>query len=77
MATNRVAISNHNLEETSEEGDSSSKPDDSEYPTGITLALHFLSLCLGVFRVTLDGTTIATAIPTITLQFNSLSGDAW
>ncbi|KUJ07065.1 MFS general substrate transporter [Mollisia scopiformis] len=47
------------------------------YPTGMTLILIFVSLCTSTFLVTLDGTIIATAIPTITSQFNSLNGVSW
>jgi MFS family permease len=47
------------------------------YPTGLTLVLIFVSLCTTTFLVALDGTIIATAIPTITAQFNSLDQVSW
>lgn len=54
------------------------KTDDNvEYPKGLRLALIFTSLVLAVFLVALDATIIATAIPTITSQFNSLSDVSW
>ena len=40
--------------------------DDSRYPSGLPLFLIFLSLYTTTFLVALDGTVIATAIPTIT-----------
>lgn len=45
--------------------------------TGTRLAFILLALCTTVFLVALDGTILATAIPTITNQFNSLSDIAW
>lgn len=51
--------------------------DDIEYPHGLKLGLVTLSLCLAVFLVALDNTIIATAIPKITDQFNSLGDVGW
>ncbi|KAH0428044.1 major facilitator superfamily transporter [Colletotrichum camelliae] len=48
-----------------------------EYPTGIRLALIILGLAMAVFLVFLDMTLIATAIPAITNQFNSLQHVGW
>lgn len=48
-----------------------------EYPHGLKLALVTLSLCLAVLLVALDNTIIATAIPKITDQFNSLGDVGW
>ncbi|EME50120.1 hypothetical protein DOTSEDRAFT_59249 [Dothistroma septosporum NZE10] len=50
---------------------------ESEYPSGLRLALIFTSLVLAVFLVALDATIIATAIPTITSEFNSLLDVSW
>jgi len=50
---------------------------DVEYPQGLKLGLITLSICLAVFLVALDNTIIATAIPKITDQFNSLSDVGW
>jgi hypothetical protein len=46
-----------------------------EYPTGISLHLVSMALCLSVFLMALDNTIIATAIPHITDQFHSLQGE--
>ncbi|KAJ7735138.1 putative efflux pump antibiotic resistance protein [Mycena maculata] len=51
--------------------------DEIEYPTGLRLGLVTLALCLSVFLVALDNTIIATAIPKITDQFNSLDDVGW
>ncbi|CAK5276202.1 unnamed protein product [Mycena citricolor] len=51
--------------------------EDVEYPRGMKLALIVLALCLSVFLVALDNTIIATAIPKITDQFNSLADVGW
>ncbi|KIX00332.1 uncharacterized protein Z518_10471 [Rhinocladiella mackenziei CBS 650.93] len=51
--------------------------DEAVYPSGITLALISLALCLAVFLVALDNTIIATAIPKITDRFNSLGDVGW
>ncbi|KAJ7124552.1 major facilitator superfamily domain-containing protein [Mycena epipterygia] len=48
-----------------------------EYPEGIKLTLISLALCLSVFLVALDNTIIATAIPKITDQFQSLDDVGW
>jgi MFS family permease len=48
-----------------------------EYPTGVKLGLISLALCLAVFLMALDNTIIATAIPKITDQFNSLDDVGW
>ncbi|PVH78006.1 MFS general substrate transporter [Cadophora sp. DSE1049] len=57
------------------EGSDASSP--TIYPTSLPLALIFLSLCTTTFLVALGGTIIATAIPTITNDFNSLSDVSW
>ncbi|KAF3399802.1 Efflux pump roqT [Penicillium rolfsii] len=48
-----------------------------EYPTAFRLLLITIALCLCVFCVALDNTIIATAIPKITDQFNSLDDVGW
>lgn len=53
------------------------RPDGSEYPTGLKLTLITIALCLGVFLMALDNSIIATAIPHITDQFNSLDDVGW
>ncbi|KAJ5117029.1 hypothetical protein N7456_001377 [Penicillium angulare] len=61
--------------------DSSSTADDPEkdveYPSALRLVLITIALCLCVFCVALDNTIIATAIPKITDQFNSLDDVGW
>lgn len=51
--------------------------DESSYPTGARLILIVISLCFAVFLFALDGTILATALPVITTQFNSLDDIAW
>ncbi|KAJ5769666.1 hypothetical protein N7520_004225 [Penicillium odoratum] len=48
-----------------------------EYPSAWRLVLITIALCLCVFCVALDNTIIATAIPKITDQFNSLDDVGW
>ncbi|KAF7331034.1 Major facilitator superfamily transporter [Mycena venus] len=48
-----------------------------EYPQGPKLFLITIALCLAVFLVALDNTIIATAIPKITDQFQSLDDVGW
>ncbi|KAJ7200967.1 major facilitator superfamily transporter [Mycena rebaudengoi] len=48
-----------------------------DFPHGIKLALLTVALCLSVFLVALDNTIIATAIPKITDQFQSLDDVGW
>ncbi|KAL2133511.1 hypothetical protein VTI74DRAFT_2237 [Chaetomium olivicolor] len=53
------------------------REDGTEYPTGMTLVLIVLALCLSVFTMALDNSIIATAIPKITDQFQSLPDVGW
>ncbi|KAI4694699.1 hypothetical protein J4E81_006298 [Alternaria sp. BMP 2799] len=48
-----------------------------QYPRGIRLALITVGLALSIFLAALDSTIIATAIPSITSQFRSISSLAW
>ncbi|KAJ7284548.1 MFS transporter [Mycena rebaudengoi] len=48
-----------------------------DFPHGIKLVLLTVALCLSVFLVALDNTIIATAIPKITDQFQSLDDVGW
>ncbi|KAF6826549.1 MFS transporter [Colletotrichum plurivorum] len=70
-----VSAAADEIGEASETGDA----DDShiEYPKGLRLALIIIGLALAVFLVFLDMTLIATAIPAITNQFNSLQHVGW
>lgn len=51
--------------------------DEVEYPSGAKLAIITISLCLSVLLMALDNTIIATAIPKITDDFNSLNDVGW
>lgn len=53
------------------------REDGSEYPSGLKLILITVALCLAVFLMALDNSIIATAIPKITDQFQSLSDVGW
>jgi MFS family permease len=57
--------------------DGTEEEDVSKYPQGARLVLIIISLCLSVFLMALDGTILATAIPAITKQFDSLDDIAW
>ncbi|KAM0326211.1 hypothetical protein ACHAQA_006808 [Verticillium albo-atrum] len=48
-----------------------------EYPSGAKLSLIVLALCLSVFVMALDNSIIATAIPKITDEFESLQDVGW
>ncbi|KAJ5612142.1 hypothetical protein N7510_005336 [Penicillium lagena] len=61
----------------SDNGDAQAPQDDQEYPSSWRLTLITIALCLCVFCVALDNTIIATAIPKITDQFNSLNDVGW
>ncbi|RKK78732.1 putative efflux pump gsfJ [Fusarium oxysporum] len=51
--------------------------DDGDYPTGFRLIAIVIALALGVFLVSLDMTIVATAIPKITDEFQSLTDVSW
>jgi hypothetical protein len=51
--------------------------DDIVYPTGIKLIIIISALMFAVLLVALDQTIVATAIPKITDQFNSVSDIGW
>jgi hypothetical protein len=53
------------------------REDGTEYPSGMKLGLIVLALCLSVFLMALDNSIIATAIPKITDQFQSLPDVGW
>jgi MFS family permease len=52
-------------------------PQTTQYPRGIRLVLITVGLVLSIFLAALDSTIIATAIPSITTQFGSISNIAW
>lgn len=47
------------------------------YPGPLKFSLISLSLCLSIYVVTLDGTVLATAVPQITDEFDSLKDVGW
>lgn len=65
------------VEAQSPKSEDAKADDDGQYPTGIRLTLIFVPLVLTTFLVALDATIIATAIPTITAQFQSLDDVSW
>ena len=60
-----------------EETDAHEGEDEIEYPQSWKLVLISVALCLAVLCVALDNTILATAIPVITNQFNSLDDVGW
>ncbi|KAJ5171101.1 uncharacterized protein N7500_003884 [Penicillium coprophilum] len=64
-------------EEKKGDNDAETPVDEEEYPNAWKLTLISIALCLCVFCVALDNTIIATAIPKITDQFNSLEDVGW
>lgn len=54
-----------------------STPPTQQYPRGMRLFLITIGLVLSIFLSALDSTIIATAIPSITTQFGSISNIAW
>ncbi|CAG8918355.1 unnamed protein product [Penicillium salamii] len=72
-----VAVDISDKEPIKEEEDETKKEDDEEYPNAWKLVLITIALCLCVFCVALDNTIIATAIPRITDQFNSIEDVGW
>ncbi|OJJ43128.1 hypothetical protein ASPZODRAFT_154846 [Penicilliopsis zonata CBS 506.65] len=68
-----------NKEESNEESGTDTETEDGEdeYPSSWKLVLVTIALCLCVFCVALDNTIIATAIPKITDQFDSLDDVGW
>ncbi|KAI1290513.1 MFS general substrate transporter [Xylaria venustula] len=53
------------------------REDGTEYPSGPKLLLISVALCLSVFLTALDNSIIATAIPAIAKQFDSLGDVGW
>lgn len=56
---------------------SRTREDGLEYPKAYELGLITLALCLSVFLMALDNSIIATAIPKITDQFQSIPDIGW
>ncbi|KGO68103.1 Major facilitator superfamily domain, general substrate transporter [Penicillium italicum] len=81
--SNRELVPNEPLdkqptqEDKKEDGDTDTPEEEGEYPNAWRLTLISIALCLCVFCVALDNTIIATAIPKITDQFNSLDDVGW
>lgn len=72
--TNRVEAV---LEEAKEQTTEHEGEDEIEYPKKWKLGIITLALMLSVFCMALDNTIIATAIPRITDQFNSIGDVGW
>ncbi|KAM0258570.1 hypothetical protein ACHAQJ_003741 [Trichoderma viride] len=66
--------SNQDAEKTP---DAAPQPPTVDYPGGISLIIAFLGLFLAALCVGLDRTIVATAIPKITSDFNSLDDVGW
>ncbi|OGM49400.1 MFS toxin efflux pump [Aspergillus bombycis] len=65
--------SSHQIQLSGEDGEESS----TEYPSAWKLGMIMVSLSLAVFCLALDTTIMATAIPKIANQFNSLNDVGW
>ncbi|RFU35989.1 hypothetical protein B7463_g365, partial [Scytalidium lignicola] len=66
--------------EAKEEGEQKEEGEDEDqiiYPTGASLGVLTLGLCMATFVVALDNTIIATAIPRITSVFHSTNDVGW
>ena len=80
-----VAASNEKDTETTDvkedakktETSDSNADDESKYPGGTKLALLTFGLAMATFVIALDNTIIATAIPRITTEFDSLNDVGW
>ena len=76
-----VELATLHYDSTPKSSPESSSQDDSsaqqQYPRGIRLVLITIGLILSIFIAALDSTIIATAIPSITTQFGSISNIAW
>lgn len=77
--TSNVLSSVKKLSLKTEEAANTDEADDAgvDYPKGLRLVLIIFGLAMAVFLVFLDMTLIATAIPAITNQFNSLQHVGW
>jgi hypothetical protein len=70
-------VSTDSTATASTEGEGPGEDDESKYPRALPLAILTLGLCLSTFVVALDNTIIATAIPRITTDFDSLNDVGW
>lgn len=64
-------------EEAEQAAEQAAEQDQTDYPSGMKLAVIVSALALAVFLMALDNTIIATAIPRITDQFKSLNDVGW
>ncbi|PVH82267.1 MFS general substrate transporter [Cadophora sp. DSE1049] len=75
-ATSKKAL--HDGEKTpSHPGAAGENPEETPYPKTMQMILLTIGICLIMFMITLDMTIIATAIPRITTQFNSINDVGW
>ncbi|KAK9319075.1 major facilitator superfamily domain-containing protein [Lipomyces orientalis] len=63
--------------ETTKTSEDAADEENQEYPTGVSLLIIVIGLCLAVLLVALDNTIIATAIPKITDHFQALDDVGW
>ncbi|KAJ5367953.1 Efflux pump roqT [Penicillium cataractarum] len=75
--TEKEAAKEEDKNSSDDDAENTAKEPEPEYPTAFKLLLITIALCLCVFCVALDNTIIATAIPKITDQFNSLDDVGW
>lgn len=71
----QVTVTSENAEPGATEVETT--PDNIIYPTGFKLAMLTFGLCMAQFVVALDNTVIATAVPRITTDFDSLGDVGW
>ena len=74
----QTAVTTDTEKKTQDETEESPADDDeSQYMSGSKLVLLSIGLCLATFVIALDNTIIATAIPRITTEFDSLDDVGW
>ncbi|KAL3475416.1 major facilitator superfamily domain-containing protein [Aspergillus californicus] len=64
-------------QEENKNGNPRKKEDETEYPPTWRVALTMVGVCFAMFCMSLDNTILATAVPKITSQFNSLEDVGW
>ena len=80
MGTTADQVAQNTTEKTSgptNEARDGKESEEKTYLSGSKLTIVVVALCTACFLVALDGTIIATAIPTITSHFQSLGDVAW
>ncbi|KFH46342.1 putative HC-toxin efflux carrier-like protein [Hapsidospora chrysogenum ATCC 11550] len=72
-----IAVDNTAKEGAKDTDDNDADADTIVYPSGITLTLIIVALCLAVFLVALDQTIIAPALGAITAEYKSVKDIGW